>query len=78
MYKCSLILNLLIGYQALEVMGGGPGRGSFGRWWKNPEYPERTIDHGQATGKLYHLRCESSAPFCNLQSRAGIAFEIKD
>ena len=22
--------------------------------------------------------CESSAPFCNLQSRAGIAFEIKD
>jgi hypothetical protein len=24
----------------------------------------------QATGKLYHLRSESSAPFCNLQSRA--------
>ena len=21
-----------------------------------PEYPERTIDSGQATGKLYHLR----------------------
>jgi hypothetical protein len=21
-----------------------------------PEYPERTIDHGQATGKLYYLR----------------------
>jgi len=20
------------------------------------EYPERTTDHGQATGKLYHLR----------------------
>jgi hypothetical protein len=20
------------------------------------EYPERTIDHGQATGKFYHLR----------------------
>jgi len=20
-----------------------------------PEYPERTTDHGQATGKLYHL-----------------------
>jgi hypothetical protein len=29
----------------------------------NPEYPERTIDHGQATGKPYHLRCESSVPF---------------
>jgi len=27
--------------------------------------PERTNDHGQATGKLYHLwlGCESSAPF---------------
>jgi hypothetical protein len=24
-------------------------------WWRNPEYPERTTDHGQATGKLYHL-----------------------
>ena len=26
------------------------------QWWKKPEYPERTTDHGQATGKLYHLR----------------------
>jgi hypothetical protein len=25
-------------------------------WWKKPEYPERTTGHGQATGKLYHLR----------------------
>jgi hypothetical protein len=24
--------------------------------WKKPEYLERTTDHGQATGKLYHLR----------------------
>ena len=24
-------------------------------WWRKPEYPERTTDHGQATGKLYHL-----------------------
>jgi hypothetical protein len=23
--------------------------------WKKPEYPERTTDHGQATGKPYHL-----------------------
>ena len=22
-------------------------------WWSKPEYPERTTDHGQATGKLY-------------------------
>ena len=28
------------------------------QWWKKPEYPERTTDHGQATGKLYHLRVE--------------------
>ena len=26
------------------------------KWWKEPEYPIRTTDHGQATGKLYHLR----------------------
>jgi hypothetical protein len=25
--------------------------------------PGENHDHGQATGKLYHLRCESSAPF---------------
>jgi hypothetical protein len=25
-------------------------------WWRMPEYPERTIDSGKATGKLYHLR----------------------
>ena len=25
-------------------------------WWRKPENPERTTDHGQATGKLYHLR----------------------
>jgi hypothetical protein len=24
-------------------------------WWEMPEYLERTTDHGQATGKLYHL-----------------------
>jgi hypothetical protein len=29
------------------------------KWWKKPEYPERTTDHGQATGKLYHLRLNS-------------------
>ena len=26
------------------------------QWWRKPEYPERTTDPGQATGKLYHLR----------------------
>ena len=41
--------------------------------WKKPEYQERTTDHGQATGKLYHLRCEWRAPFFSiLQSRAWI------
>jgi hypothetical protein len=34
------------------------------------EYQERTIDHGQATGKLYHLRLRIGCTlFCNLQSR---------
>ena len=26
------------------------------QWWRKPEYPERTTDHGHVTGKLYHLR----------------------
>jgi len=35
------------------------------------EYPERTTDHGQATGKLYHLRLRVEYTlFLNLQSRA--------
>jgi len=35
------------------------------------EFPERTTDHGQATGKLYHLRLRVDCTlFCNLQSRA--------
>ena len=34
------------------------------------EYPERTTDHGQATGKLSHLRLRIECTFCNLQSRA--------
>jgi hypothetical protein len=33
------------------------------KWWKKPEYPVRTNDHGQATGKLYFVRCKSSATF---------------
>jgi hypothetical protein len=24
--------------------------------WKKPEYPEKTTDHGQATGQLYHMQ----------------------
>ena len=40
------------------------------QWWRKPEYPERTTDHGQATGKLYHLwlRVECTL-FCNLQNQ---------
>jgi hypothetical protein len=33
------------------------------------EYPERTTDHGQATGKRYHLRLRVECTLsCNLQS----------
>jgi len=24
-------------------------------WWKKPEYPERTTDHWQTSGKFYHF-----------------------
>ena len=43
------------------------------QWWRKPEYPERTTDPGQATGKLYHLplRVECTL-FCKLQSWARI------
>ena len=38
------------------------------QWWKKPE---RTTDHGQATGKLYHLQLQVECTlFCNLQSWA--------
>jgi hypothetical protein len=33
--------------------------------------PGENHDHGQATGKIYHLRLEvECTPFCNLQSQA--------
>ena len=28
------------------------------QWWRKPQYPEITTDHGQATGKLYRSRVE--------------------
>jgi hypothetical protein len=38
------------------------------KWWRNLE---RTTYHGQATGKLYHLRLRVKCTlFCNLQSWA--------
>ena len=45
------------------------------------EYPERTTDHGQAIGKLYHLQLQVECTlFCNLQSwartHAILAFQI--
>ena len=33
------------------------------QWWKKSEYPERTTDNGQATGKLYHLRLRVECTF---------------
>jgi hypothetical protein len=30
---------------------------------KKPEYPKRTTDHGQAIGKLYHLRLRVESTF---------------
>jgi hypothetical protein len=35
------------------------------KWWEKPEYQERTTDHGQATGKLDHLRPEVDAGSTN-------------
>jgi len=36
--------------------------------WRKLEYPERTTDHGKATGKLYHMRLRVECTlFCILQ-----------
>ena len=44
--------------------------GDHFQWQKKPEYPERTTDHGQATGQPYHLRLRvESTLFCNFQCR---------
>jgi hypothetical protein len=49
------------------------------QWWKMLEHPERTTDHGQTTGKLYHLRLRVECTmFCNLQSGARNHFRIGD
>jgi hypothetical protein len=40
------------------------------QWWNKPEYPDKTTDHVQATGKLYHLRLRVECTLsCNLQIR---------
>ena len=37
-------------------------------WWRKPEYPEKTGEPEQATGKTYHLRLRVECTlFCNLQ-----------
>ena len=38
------------------------------QWWRKPGYPKRTTDHGQATGKLNHLRLRVE---CTLFSSPG-------
>jgi hypothetical protein len=52
---------------AVSFIGGG-------NWstWRKPS------TMGKQLVSFITCGCESSAPFCNLQSRAGIAFEIKD
>ena len=30
-------------------------RGGHLYWWRKPEYPEKTTDQPEATGKLYHI-----------------------
>ena len=41
------------------------------QWWKNPEYSERTTDHAQATGELYHLQLRVECTICFVIYKAG-------
>jgi len=42
-------------------------RGGQFYWGRKPEYPERITNHGQTTGKLYHLRMRVECTlFCKL------------
>jgi hypothetical protein len=53
-------MNYLLNIMATSFSGG-----------RSRSTPERTIDHGQATGKLYHLRLQVECTlFGNLKSRA--------
>jgi hypothetical protein len=76
MFNANINNNSVISWRSVLLVGqtGIPGenhRPFTSHWWKKPEYPERTTDHGQATGKLDHLRLRVECTFvCYLQSRA--------
>ena len=67
MNKMYLIFGVLAPLSAIFQLYHGD---QFQRW-KKLQYPKRTTDHGQATGKLYHLRLRVKCTlFCNLKSQA--------
>jgi hypothetical protein len=46
--------------------------------WRKPEFSERTTDHGQATGKLYHLRLRVELPFLQFTKAGANTIRIGD
>jgi hypothetical protein len=51
MFDYRIVSSIMLDYHIVSFLMLG-----YRKWWKKPECPERTTDHGQATGKLYHLR----------------------
>ena len=50
-----LIFDVLMPLSAIfQLYHGDPLQ-----WWRKPEYPERTTDHGQATSKRLSLAAAS-------------------
>ena len=51
-------LFLLLDFQCLTPLSAifQLYHGDQFQWWKKPEYPERTTDHGQAIGRLYNFQ----------------------
>jgi hypothetical protein len=56
----SIFFNIIFGVLTLLSAIFQLYHGDQLKWWKKPE---RTTDHGQATGKLYHLRLQVECTF---------------